>query len=368
MEVISKLLMEFKTSVCHDVNEKEWNRSLSKNKTATAYQIAAWPKIYEYAYESKPLYITVENNSGDILGQLAGVIHSKLFWQDSNIITSFIGSRLNLRSVLNWFYGPIIHDLENHEKIIFQILDKINEISKKEKITMARGISPPLHEGFSNKQFGKFGYAIEPWSTYITNLNLDSNALYNTFDKKTRYDIRKSEKNNLQFIVASSRSEFNEFYEIQISSEKRSGHKIKRNSAFYDAHWDLMHKKGFEKLFLVRYNGIPIGGLFGVIFNKNLIQHGVGNTETTQLLGGTFLTWNSLKWAINENLMHFDLGGANPNPELEKDRNIDHYKAKWGGIKYPYFLYSKIFSQTKTNISSLLKNPKNIHKKIYFKT
>ena len=125
-----------------------------------------------------------------------------------------------------------------------------------------------------------------------------------------------------------------------------------------------LYKKNYEKLFLVKHKGAIIGGILGVIFNGNIIQHGVGNSLTTQLLGGPFLTWNSLKWAINEKYSTFDMGGVNPFPEYSKEKTIDFYKSKWGGKKHHYNFYTKIFGKTKSKISSFLKNPKRASKKL----
>jgi len=350
--------MTLKTEISSEVNEKDWNNLLLKNSASTAYQTANWPKIYQHAYGSKPVYIRILSENGETLGQLASVIHTKLFWQDANIISSFIGKKFNLRSVFNWFYGPIIHNNEKQDEILATILNAITKISKKEKITMVRGISPPISCNFSNKEFKNFNYKVEPWSTYITHLDLNSDELYNSLNKKTRYDIRKSEQNQLEFKIVQNRDEMDDYYKIKLEGKSRYGVHVKPNPLFYDAHWEFMYKRGYAKLFLAKYQDEVIGGIFGVIFNNYLIQHSAGNSEKTQLLGGSFLTWNVLKWAIENKIRFFDAGGANPSPTSSKESKIDFYKSKWGGNQYPYSLYTKIRSKTKTKISSLIKNPK----------
>ena len=359
--------MGFNVVEQNNVDENYWNKLLIKNHAATAYQISNWPKIYEATYGSKPFYISVETSNGNIVGQLASVLHNNLFWRDSNPFSSFLGTKFNLRSVLNWFYGPVIHDHENSDKIVSLILKKIDEIALREKITMVRGLSSPFNEHHYENQFTSFGYRIEPWSTYVTNLNQNIDELYNSLNKKTRYDIRKSENNDLEFVVAKNRDDYDDFSKIKIQSKQKTNQNVKSNPKFFDAHWELMNKPGYEELFLIKHNGDPISGLYGMIFNKKLIQHGVGNTNKTSLLGGTFLTWNAIKWSIDENLTYFDVGGANPNPELEKEKRIDFFKSKWGGKQYHYNIYTKIFNKTKTKIASFVKNPKNLRKKIISK-
>ena len=80
-------------------------------------------------------------------------------------------------------------------------------------------------------------------------------------------------------------------------------------------------------------------------------------SPSTKLLAGPSITWNSLQWCIDEKYSTFDMGGANPFPDSSKEKSIDFFKSKWGGEKYCYNLYTKIFDKTKTKISSFIKNP-----------
>ena len=356
--------LNLKSKYSYEIDSNEWNNTLLQNKISTIYQTSNWQEIYKQVYDSKPVFITVTKSNGKILGQLGAVIHKKLFWQDTNIITSLIGSKLNLRTTLNWFHGPILHDYHNQKEIISEILSCIDKISIENKVTMIRGISPPLDDKLLNESFKSFNYSLNPWATYITDLKQKPEKLYNSFNKKTRYDIRKSEQQELKFEIAKNKKSYDEFNELKVEARKRAGQKTKLNTFFFDAHREFLYKKGYENLFLVKHEGVIIGGILGVIFNGNIIQHGVGNSVTTELLGGPFLTWNALKWAINKKYSTFDMGGVNPYPESLKEGKIDFYKSKWGGKKHHYTFYTKIFSKTKSKISSFLKNPKRASKKL----
>jgi len=67
------------------------------------------------------------------------------------------------------------------------------------------------------------------------------------------------------------------------------------------------------------------------------------------------LTWNSIKWAIENKTNLFDLGGANPAPKSEKEKGIDHYKSKWNGIEYNTFNFIKVIDKKRSKISGLLR-------------
>lgn len=347
-----------KSEIAYDVNSKQWNNELLKNSTSTVYQTSNWQNIYKQTYDSKPFFITISKPNGKLLSQLGGIIHKKLFWNNTNLISSYIGNKLNLRTTLNWFYGPIIHDHDYQQQIITETLLCIDKVSKDNKVVIATGVSSPLEKSISNSSFTTFGYKIKPWTTYITNLQQDKNKLFNSLNKKTRYDFRKSQQQELTFEIANNKKSYDEFNDLKFDAIKKSGNKIKKNKDFFEAHREMLYKNNYEKLFLVRDNGNLIGGILGVIFNGNVIQHGVGISPSTKLLAGPSVTWNSLQWCINEKYSTFDMGGANPFPNSSKEKAIDFFKSKWGGEKYSYNIYTKIFDKTRTKVSSFIKNPK----------
>ena len=116
------------------------------------------------------------------------------------------------------------------------------------------------------------------------------------------------------------------------------------------------------KLFLVNQNKKTLSGIWCLIFNNILIQHGVVNSIDNSKESGTFLTWNSIKESIKLNYKFFDLGGANPNPSNKKEKNINFYKSKWATDSKPYYFYTKVIDKTKWNIFQFIKNPKKLGK------
>ena len=122
--------MDFKIEISSNVDEKEWNSNLIKNNSSTVYQIPEWSAIYKESDDSKPFFITVKNSKKEIVGQLSIIIHNDIFWTNSNLFSKTLGTKMKLRTILNWFYGPIIHDENNYKKILSLMLKKLDEISK----------------------------------------------------------------------------------------------------------------------------------------------------------------------------------------------------------------------------------------------
>ena len=353
--------MSLHVKISSEINENEWNEDLSKSTGSTVYQTYNWQKLYREVFDSKPIFITITNDSGIVVGQLACLIHEKMEVSDTNPLSKKIGNLLGLGTSLWWYHGPIIHNKQYENEILSLILSTVDKIAKENKVINIRGISSPITQQFSHENFKKFNYNIQPWSTYIIDLNQDHKTLFSSLNKKTRYDIRKAESNELEFEVVDNKNSLNKIFEFKLTSKNkldRLSSKVK--NSFLDSHWNFLFEKQFEKAFLVKYKDEYIGGIVLLHFNNNTIQHFVVNSSKTSLQGGPFLTWNVIKWGIENNYSSFDVGGINPNPVLEKEKKIDYYKSKWTGKKYDYFFYTKIINRKKYYFSTALKNPNRI--------
>ncbi|MFY9300380.1 MAG: hypothetical protein WAO91_04250 [Candidatus Nitrosotenuis sp.] len=350
--------MNYTVQIDSHVDEKRWNSQLAQNRGSTLYQSFNWLKVYQENIGSKLFFISVLSPNGGVVGQLAVLLHKNAL-RNENIVAKKLGSTLNLSSVLTWFYGPIIHANEGENEITQTILTSLDRLAKENNVAMIRGSSPPLETKFSNSSFSKYGYDLTPWATYVVDLQQKSDELYQKLDKKTRYDIKKSGQNKLEFQITEGPSYFKEFSELKNEEYERTRRKKSRVLETYKTEYEYLYKNGFHKVFLAKHKGVPIAGISDIIFNGNIVQHGVANTKTS-LLGGSFVTWHAIEWAIENNHKTYDMGGINPSPSSEKEKNIDFFKSKWGGQKYEYTLYTKILSKTKARLSAALKNPRKI--------
>lgn len=355
--------MTLEVNISYTVDEKLWNQNLEKNMASTIYQVPSYSTVYDRVFGSKPVFVTVMQKN-EVVGQLAISIHSKFYWKDSNIFSRTLGEKLKLNSILRWEYGPIIHISDDAQEILDKLLLAVNQIAEQNDVNLIRGTTYPLHHVYSTKIFEKYGYNSTNWATYITELGHDPITLYDSLSKETRYDIRKSEKNDLELEVVNNFSSFKEYSELALSARLRAGEKRKENPLFVEKFWDNLYDKGYLKVFLARKNGELLGAIENLVFNQNVIQYGIVNSPKTQLLGGTFLTWNAIKWSMENHCRTYDMGGINPNPTTEKEKSINFYKSKWGGKQLDYVRYVKIRKPGKTKLSAALSDPKKISKKI----
>ena len=118
--------MNFNVKISSKINENECNDNLAQSTFSTVYQTYNWQKLYHEAFGSKPVFITVTNDNGNVVGQLACLIHEKMLWEDANFLSKRIGRVFKLANSLWWYHGPIIHDKNNHLNWKTIIKDYIN--------------------------------------------------------------------------------------------------------------------------------------------------------------------------------------------------------------------------------------------------
>jgi len=355
--------MSLTVKTLFDVNETKWNKNISIQSFSTAYQMSGFYDPHKLAFGSKQFYIIVENNSNKILAQLTGVIHFKDFWSDGNEISKSLSSKINLNSMIVWNHGPIIHDYTEIDKILELILAELDKIAITNKINLIKGTSAPLSTQFSNSIFQKFEYTCKPWITNVTHFTKKSDEFFLDLHNKTRYDIRMGEKNGLEFEIINDRKALDEYSELKLKDWKNKDEKIKQNELFRNYRWDTSIKKNYEKVYFARLNGEVVAGMANFLFNNNVVQRTIANASQRNFYAGSFLTWNSIKWAIDNNFSTYDMGGSNPNPSSKKEKGIKHFKAKWCGKEYSYIIYTKVFNKRKTQLSKVIKQPSLLSKK-----
>ena len=109
----------------------------------------------------------------------------------------------------------------------------------------------------------------------------------------------------MSFEIVDNRETMNDWMEIKFSNRKNKDKIIKKLEKFNDSTWEVLHKSGLEKMFLARRDNELISGIANKIFNNNVVQHSVINSSKTKLQGGSFLTWKTIKWSLENNFISY---------------------------------------------------------------
>ena len=148
--------------------------------------------------EKTPAYISVFENN-DIVGQLGlDIIKSPVLYS-----TTFLKKIINTFQFLSkrgvWIYGPIIHSTNRNKKleILKQFVMALNHISKQHKLIFIEGFTSPFDNLLDSEmdlflQHQKF--ELVNHSTYVIDLSLSLDNIWNSVSKKTSADVNRSKR------------------------------------------------------------------------------------------------------------------------------------------------------------------------------
>ena len=117
--------MKYETRIEKEIDGKPWNELLLKANSSTIYQTSNFSDVYRKSYDSIPFFLTTLDVDGKIVGQFQFFIHSKYFWNKANPLNQRLGRILKKSPIIDFYYGPIIHDVENYEKILQKIYGRM---------------------------------------------------------------------------------------------------------------------------------------------------------------------------------------------------------------------------------------------------
>ena len=201
-----------------------------------------------------------------------------------------------------------------------------------------KGLGHPLLP--HNTSFLEPKIKITNWITYLIDLNLPIDELYNKIEKHSgRKNIERSIRRGVEIdeITHKSLVEYVNLMNNGKNKEKKMDLKSMQKT------WDVLKPLGYSG-FLARKDGIAVGGLMFSHLNGHIIEAGVARSEDdwkNKLYSQDLIKWKIIQWGVKNKMKYYNLAGANPNPKSPKEEGILRFKKKWGGEKYNYWILSR---------------------------
>jgi len=163
--------------------------------------------------------------------------------------------------------------------------------------------------------------SIQPTHTLLLDLNKSEEQILVEMHQKTRYNVRLSEKKDLEF--SDNKIGFDAFWNLMQETARRD--KIKLHSKKY---YKLMLKISNCRLLVANYkNKMLAGGIFIGFGDTFTYVHGASAGERRDLMAPYFLHWRAIQFAKQNGYQYYDFGGIN----LDETKDFD-FKASWAGI------------------------------------
>jgi lipid II:glycine glycyltransferase (peptidoglycan interpeptide bridge formation enzyme) len=213
-----------------------------------------------------------------------------------------------------------------------------------------------------------FGIEPQERATFITDLTKSEEELLKSFDKRTRYSVKKSQDNNLIFREISTPKEYHKLNEETTNRANSKGGRLgHRSIGYFDNVVKHLVNNNLAKIFIAS-NGIDLlAGAIILTYNKKLFYwNGVSTSNHRELNAGNFLHWNILKWGKENGYEEYNWGGVTYNPPKDSpDYDLYRFKQGWGGEYKLFWFGKKILNPFRYKIGEILKEGyTKIHRKV----
>ena len=208
---------------------------------------------------------------------------SKKIWRiivrdDENVLLAaqVIKERMKFKNYLYIPYGPIF----SSDLALEMLLKRMEELAKEEDCIFLR--IEPVSDLPKNIKLKSTSKRLQPKRTLLVDLTKDEKDIINSFEKRTRYNIRLAEKKGVLVDVLDNYPK--DFYGL-LSKTKERQEFNSYSESYYEKLSNLNNKGLQTKVFLAKYEGNPVVATLAVFF---------GNTVTTLHTGFDY-NFRSLK-------------------------------------------------------------------------
>lgn len=220
---------------------------------------------------------------------------------------------------------------------LYQLGQKKNAILIKMEPDVSRPISGNAGlEGdkkFLSENGVKPGRPLFTKYTFQLDISRPEEELLAGMRSKTRYNIRLSQKHQVEIIEDNSGKAFGEFIRLAEETAKRQKF-YGRSADFYLKMKDILVPAGIEHLFLAKYRGKVLAAYIFFTFKDTLYYpYGASSREFQETMPVYNLFWEAIKFAKKMDLKKFDMWGT-PGPDPSPKHpwyGFHHFKQGFGG-------------------------------------
>ncbi len=302
-------------------DQKPWDEYVLSHLDSSPYHLWAWKEAVEQVYGHQTYYLLAEDHS-----QLVGVLPLV------NLRVPFL---LNELTALP--FCDLGNCLADSLQIQVALVDKAREIAEtiKSKAISLRG---------QLKDFSCSGLYVENTGKVrmILSLPESSESLLASFKSKLRSQVRKAEKNGVEFHWTGLDG-VDSYYSVYSQNMRDLG------SPAHSKQWFraiMTHYGDRARIGLAEFEGKCIGA--GLILSTNsqtTIPWASTLREHNRLAPNMLLYWNCLKLAADSGKQSFDFGRST------EGEGTYRFKKQWGAQPEPLIWYSSFSSKTEKDSS-----------------
>ncbi|MBA7530004.1 hypothetical protein ES705_22206 [subsurface metagenome] len=198
--------------------------------------------------------------------------------------------------------------------------------------------------------FAKHRFDYEEHLDIIHDISLPVNELFMKIHKGRRKNIRRAERNNIEFSEIKNEIELHHAFDLIKETYKGVRLPLPDESLFKSS-FEIFSEKDYIKVFIAKIQGETIATRIVLCFNYLIYDWYAGSSyKYREKYPNDYLPWKVIEWVANNGYKYFDFGGAGkPNVPY----GVRDYKMKFGGELVEYGRYKKIHKKLLMKIGEL---------------
>lgn len=306
------------------VDKEKWSEFVYNHQNGNIFHT---PEMFQVYHKTKRFFpvLYIAFNYDEVIGVFVGVIQKEF-----KGLLGFLSSRCIV------FGGPLVKN--DNPEIINQLLQAHNKKAKNKVIyTQFRNL---FYIKNLQSVFEKNGYKYEPHLNIHVDLNQVVESFWTSLKSKLRQNIRKADKNKIQFKFIDSIDELKEAYFILKKIYSNARLPLPDITLFLSA-FDLLRNKNMIAFFKAEKDGVIIGCRFVLLYKNMIYDWYTGSKkEFYKYNPNDFLPYKVIEWGMLQwRYTLFDFGGAGK-PGVKY--GVRDHKLKFGSNVVEYGRFEKI--------------------------
>ena len=321
------LLSEY--SIVENPSEKLWNSFLNMFPEGNFEQCYEYGEIAKMAFpKTVPVRLAIARG-----GELAGIVQGNY--------SRYFGFGMELEVMR----GPVIAERnEAGLQLAENLLEALEDYGKKNRVIHARIVVPETWglEGV----FHKLGYVLEgKLNEYAVNLEGGVEKVWRSIDHNKRRNVKRALNEGVEVIRSHDHDDLVAFYSMLKAAQDRAGFSSYPLS-WFEAVWDKYKPEELSNVFLARWNGKSVSGVFTVVHEKTVFALAAGSlSEGWKVRPNDIMHWKAMEWASQNGYSKYHMGLVSEPPPVEGSPawGIWRWKREWRGKLGSFQIFRKTF-------------------------
>ncbi|MGQ9539365.1 MAG: lipid II:glycine glycyltransferase FemX [Candidatus Bathycorpusculaceae bacterium] len=318
----------FEYSVVNDLPRDSWNHFLEKYSTGNFEQSFEYGEILRRAFPRTNVVRFGFLRGDEPLGILQGA-YSKYFG---------FGMSLGVMR------GPIVNlEGDSSFQVFEDLLKTLEDYAKENRVIEARIWAPQAWN--IDAVFHSLGYSlVNQFNEYVVDLEKGVDFLWKSISHNKRRNIKKAISMGVKVVESRKSEDLLTFYSMLTAAEKRGGF-TSYPLSFFKAVWEV-YNPDLSKVFLARWNGKDVSGVFTVTHGKTVFALAAGSfSEGWKVRPNDLMHWRIMEWACQKGYSRYQMGLVSEPPPAEGSSSwgIWRWKREWNGKLERLQVYHKFY-------------------------